>query len=38
MNLDHLERRRWLQEIARINERINRESVDENKSGYPEFS
>jgi len=31
MNLDHLERRRWLQEIARINERINRESVDENK-------
>lgn len=38
MNLDHLERRRWLQEIARINERINRESVDENKSEYPEFS
>jgi hypothetical protein len=38
MNLDHLERRRWLQEIAKINERINRESVDENKSEYPEFS
>jgi hypothetical protein len=37
MNLDHLERRRWLQEIAKINERINRESVDENKSEYPEF-
>jgi hypothetical protein len=23
MDLDHLERRRWIQEIAKINQRIN---------------
>jgi hypothetical protein len=23
MQLDHLERRRWVEEVARINERIN---------------
>ena len=38
MNLDHLERRRWLQEIAKINERINRENADENTPEYSGFS
>ena len=27
MALDHIERRRWVAEIARINERLNRESA-----------
>jgi hypothetical protein len=38
MNLDYLERRCWLQEIAKINERINRENADENESEYSGFS
>lgn len=28
MNLDHLERRRWIQEIAKINQRINSAEED----------
>jgi hypothetical protein len=28
MDLDHLERRRWIQEIARINKRINEAEQD----------
>jgi hypothetical protein len=32
MNLDHLERRRWMQEIVKINDRLN--SEEEN---VPEF-
>lgn len=34
MNLDHLERRRWIQEIVKINERLNRDQADENQPEY----
>jgi hypothetical protein len=31
MNLEHLERRRWIQEIAKINERLNATMEDEDQ-------
>ncbi|WP_411555566.1 hypothetical protein [Nitrosospira sp. Is2] len=34
MNLDHIERRHWMQEIVKINERRNREEED-NLPEYP---
>lgn len=34
MNLDHLERQRWIQEIVKINERLNRDQADENQPEY----
>jgi hypothetical protein len=32
MNLDHLERRRWIEEIVKINERLN--SAEESTPEY----
>lgn len=32
MNLDHLERHRWMQEIAKINERLN--EMEEKRDEY----
>jgi hypothetical protein len=31
MNLEHLERRRWIREIAKINERLNATMEDEDQ-------
>jgi hypothetical protein len=36
MNLDHLERRRWMQEIVKINERLNEAGTNEaTEDDYP---
>ena len=34
MNLSHIERRQWMQEIVKINERLNASNSDENESSY----
>jgi hypothetical protein len=31
MSLEHIERRRWVQEIAKLNERLNKAMEDEEK-------
>jgi hypothetical protein len=34
MNLEHIERRRWVQEIAKINERLNAATHEEDEQSW----
>jgi hypothetical protein len=34
MNLEHIERRRWVQEIAKINERLNTALQEEDEQSW----
>jgi hypothetical protein len=34
MNLEHIERRRWVQEIAKINERLNAAAQEEGEKSW----